>query len=189
MKDNLDIVTYMLAFRTALHMHIVMPSVVPHSLRAPYMSMSRFETGANGNPHYHGFSVGTRGPRMNRVRADVDGVGDEPLDVDTELRQLLDHVFGIGDACQEEIPEAAAMEQLRKCLPAVVLFLDGADMEDDGSDVETLINSSGSNSEGEDRLDRMRKRELLLAKKALDELVTAGYAEVICSASERKVPL
>ena len=63
------------------------------------------------------------------------------------------------------------------------MFLDGADMEDDGSDVETLTNSSGSDSEGEDRLDRMRKRELLLAKKALDELVTAGYAEVIRSAS------
>jgi len=39
-KDNPDIVTYMLAFRTALHMHIVMPSVVPHSVCAPYMAMS-----------------------------------------------------------------------------------------------------------------------------------------------------
>lgn len=97
-KYNPDIVTYMLALRTGLTMHIVMPPVVPHSLRAPYMSMSRFETGPNGNPHYHGFSVGARGPRMNRVRPDVDGVGDAPRDVDMEIRQILDHVFG---TCEE----------------------------------------------------------------------------------------
>ena len=183
MKDNPDIVTYMLALRTGLTMHIVMPSVVPHSLRAPYMSMSRFETGPNGNPHYHGFSVGTRGPRMNRVRADVDGVGDEPLDVDMEIRQILEHVFGTGDACQEDISEGTAIGQLCKCLLAVVMFLDGAGMGDDGSDQETPMNSSGSDSEEGDRLERMRKRELVLAKKALEELVAAGYVEVIRSAS------
>ena len=182
-KDNPDIVTYMLALRTGLTMHIVMPSVVPHSLRAPYMSMSRFETGPHGNPHYHGFSVGTRGPRMNRVRADVDGVGDEPLDVDMEIRQILEHVFGTGDACQEEISEGTAIGQLCKCLPAVVMFLDGAGMDDDGSDQETPMNSSGSDSDDGDRLERMRKRELVLAKKALEELVAAGYVEVIRSVS------
>ena len=52
-------------------MRIVMLAVVPHSERHGYMTMSRFETGPGGNPHYHGVSVGTPGPRIGRVRADV----------------------------------------------------------------------------------------------------------------------
>ena len=42
------------------------------------MCMARFETGAGGNPHYHGFSVGAPGPVVKRVKADVDGEDDLP---------------------------------------------------------------------------------------------------------------
>ena len=43
------------------------------------MSMARFETGPGGNAHYHGFNVGTPGPQVLRVKADVEGDGDERL--------------------------------------------------------------------------------------------------------------
>ena len=55
-----------------------------HSDGSPYMSMTRFETGPNGNPHYHGFSVGTAGPEVKRVEADVGQVGDLPPQTVTE---------------------------------------------------------------------------------------------------------
>ena len=79
-RDNPDLVAYMLAFRTEALMRIVMPAVVPHSERHRYMTMSRFETGPGGNPHYHGVSVGTPGPQIGRVRADVAGGCDLPPD-------------------------------------------------------------------------------------------------------------
>ena len=79
-RDNPDLVCYMLAFRTELLMRIVMPSVVKHSKKHPYMSMARAEVGPNGNPHYHGFSMGVPGPRVTRVEGDVDGEGDLPPD-------------------------------------------------------------------------------------------------------------
>ena len=123
-RDNPDLVTYMLASRTDLHMHIVMPSVVPHSDTAPYKSMTRFENGPHGNPHYHGFSMGVRGPRMNRVRADVEGVGDEPLDVDADIRDILDHVFGADDHFGNEIIGSIAIERIRNRLPAVLSLVD-----------------------------------------------------------------
>ena len=59
-------------------MKVVMPSVVRHSEMWPYLSMARFETGGGGNPHYHGFSVGLRGPVMNRVKAKDEGQEDMP---------------------------------------------------------------------------------------------------------------
>ena len=57
------------------------------------MSMARFETGPGGNAHYHGFNVGTPGPQVLRVKADVEGDGDEApqtvrLDVRTVSRAL-----------------------------------------------------------------------------------------------------
>ena len=77
-------------------------------------------TGANGNPHYHGFSIGRRGPRINRVRADVEGVGDEPPDVDAELRDILDHLFGSDDVSHVEISKSIVLERIRKHLSAVL---------------------------------------------------------------------
>ena len=57
------------------------------------MSMARFEAGPGRNPHYHGFNVGTPGPRVQRVKADVEGDGDEApqmvrLDARTVSRAL-----------------------------------------------------------------------------------------------------
>ena len=74
-RDSPDLVAQMLAIRTELLMRMVMPEVVKHSDEEPYMSMARFETGKTGNPHYHGFSVGRRGPIMKRVRDDEKGQG------------------------------------------------------------------------------------------------------------------
>ena len=48
------------------------------------MAMSRFETGPGGNPHNHGFSMGTPGPVVQRVKADVSGVDDLPPRTMTE---------------------------------------------------------------------------------------------------------
>ena len=74
-----DLATMMVALRTELSMRIVMPSVIPSTATSPYLTMARFETGASGNPHWHGFSVGAGGPRLLRVRADLgdDTAGDE----------------------------------------------------------------------------------------------------------------
>ena len=77
-RDNADLVAYMLTLRTELLMRIVMPAVVGHSENDPYMDMARFEVGPNGNPHWHGMSVGRRSPQFRHVRDDVSGGGDMP---------------------------------------------------------------------------------------------------------------
>ena len=77
-RDNPDLVAYMLTLRTELLMRIVMPAVVGHSVRDPYMDMARFEVGPNGNPHWHGLSVGKRSPQFRPVKDDVAGGGDPP---------------------------------------------------------------------------------------------------------------
>ena len=79
-RDAPDIMSFMLALRQEFMMRVVMPSVVPHSSSQPFRSMARAEWGSNGNPHWHGFAVGSTGPQLGRVRADVgdDGPGDEP---------------------------------------------------------------------------------------------------------------
>ena len=89
-RENPDLVAYMLALRTELLMRIVMPSVVKHSDAHPYMCMARAEVGSNGNPHYHGFSMGTPGPRVVRVHADIDGKSDMPPEtLSGDLRVVL----------------------------------------------------------------------------------------------------
>ena len=75
-RENADLVAQAMALRIELNMRIVMPSVVPHSEKYPYMAMARMETGSGGNPHAHGFSLGLPGPRVGRVHADLDGAGD-----------------------------------------------------------------------------------------------------------------
>ena len=75
-RENADLVAQAMALRVELNMRIVMPSVVPHSDRYPYMCMARMETGGGGNPHAHGLSMGMPGPVLRRVKADVEGVGD-----------------------------------------------------------------------------------------------------------------
>ena len=54
------------------------------------MAMARFEVGANGNPHMHGFSLGEGGPKMTRVEADVSSEGDlPPQTVSEDVRVFL----------------------------------------------------------------------------------------------------
>ena len=161
-KDNPDIVTYLLALRTGLLMHVVMPSVVPHSLRAPYMSMARFETGPTGNPHYHGFCVGLSGPRMNIVRADVEGVGDEPPDFDSEISVTFAQVFGANDTCEQELREDLVLERLQGDPPAMSLLLQRLDLEHDA--IEEAIASDASHSVVEEGV-RLTVREALRSNK------------------------
>jgi hypothetical protein len=68
-----DLVVDQIVVRTELNMRIVMPSVIKHTQKWsylsmtrfetgswPYLSMIRFETGSGGNPNFHGFSWGAR---------------------------------------------------------------------------------------------------------------------------------
>ena len=120
-RDNPDLVAYLLALRTELHMRMVMPAVVPHSEREPYLAMSRSECGGGGNPHSHGFSVGATTPYMDRVRADVDGEGDEAPDVLREEMALVEHIFAeLGE--EEQIEEEVLRQRVRSAL--MVRFLD-----------------------------------------------------------------
>ena len=78
-------------------MRIVMPAVIQHSAAHPYLAMARFEVGASGNPHWHGFSMGIPGPTVGRVRADVEGDGDEVPDLDIEdFVSVLKALEGVG---------------------------------------------------------------------------------------------
>ena len=75
-RDNADLVAFQMTLRTELMMGIVMRAVVRHSEQWPLLSMARFETGPNGNPHFHGFSAGLPPPILKRVVADVSGEDD-----------------------------------------------------------------------------------------------------------------
>ena len=103
-------VSYMLALRTELHMRIVMPAVVKHD-KAPYRCMARFETGPGGNPHAHGFSMGNAGPKVARVKADVEGDGDvAPETVTDDVRGVL-KVFRAAEGSEEGWSHGAEFSQ------------------------------------------------------------------------------
>ena len=79
-RDCPDLVAYQIVLRTELNMRIVMPSVIKHNLKWPYLSMTRFETGPGGNLHAHGFSAGKKPPKMpRRVKAKQVVDGDEAV--------------------------------------------------------------------------------------------------------------
>ena len=140
-RDNPDLVMYMLSLRTELHMRMVMPSVLWHSADWPFMSMARFETGANGNPHWHGFSMGLPGPRMERVRADVDGVGDEAPDTQSNDVRMLEHIL-------VSLPgeELATEHQLQARVRELLANQDGPDPED----AVAPASGSGRSSSGDE---------------------------------------
>ena len=96
------------------------------------------------------FLWGRRGPRMNRVRADVEGVGDEPPDVGAEIRDCLDDVFGGDDVCEGGVSRGITLERIRKRLPAVVLLLDAMCALDCGGEIKSPVSNSCSDS-GEDK--------------------------------------
>ena len=120
-RENPDLVAYMLALRTELLMRVVMPAVVRHNEAWPYMSMARFETGPTGNPHYHGFSVGLPGPRMKRVHDDLGEQFDLPPEIVSEdaVAFLLWFDAHGKDAYVEEmrkLSEAEALDLIRRGL-------------------------------------------------------------------------
>ena len=67
-----DLAAFMIALGAELSMRIVMPAVLPSTDWQPFRAMGRFETGDSGNPHLHGFTVASGGPRLGRVRGDVE---------------------------------------------------------------------------------------------------------------------
>ena len=73
-RDSPDIACFNVVLRTELIMKMVMPEIVPHSAEYPFLSMIRFESGAGGNHHGHGFTAGMGNPRLTRIdSADEDG--------------------------------------------------------------------------------------------------------------------
>ncbi len=109
-RDAPDVASFQIAFRTELNMKIVMPSVVPHSERHPYLSMSRYENGKNGDPHFHGVSVGAENPRMGRHI--VNDVGaeysdDEVSSVNGEEARRLEEE-GAGAAADDRASDSAS---------------------------------------------------------------------------------
>ena len=98
-----DIVAFQDALGAELSTKVVMPAVVPSTEAEPYMGMMRFESGDGGNPHFHGFSVGSGGPSLGRVRGDVqeDPQSDAPEwsdDDGQETAAVLDESTVIGGA-------------------------------------------------------------------------------------------
>ena len=64
-RDSPDLVVYMHALRAELHMRMVMPAILGSSSSVPFLGMARFETGPNGNPHWHGVGYGRGNPRLD----------------------------------------------------------------------------------------------------------------------------
>jgi len=148
-RDNPDLVAYMLALRTELHMRMVMPAIVPHSDLERYMSMARFETGPGGNPHWHGFGMGAAGPKVERVEADVEGEGDVPpqtlpVDVRTVLR-----------AFRKESSDAAwdfgvvrSKQDVFETVRDVLARAEGSDDEQDGESGGSESDAPSAQGEG-----------------------------------------
>ncbi len=72
-RDAPDIATFMVSLRAELHMRVVIPAVLPHSDREKVLTMARFETGDNGNPHHHCISYAKGNPSLTWFQGDVDG--------------------------------------------------------------------------------------------------------------------
>ena len=83
-RDCPDLVAQQIVLRTELNMQIVMPSVIRHSHKWPFLSMIRFEVGSSGSLHAHGLAVGTKSPKMpRRVKAKKVVEGDETSDFES----------------------------------------------------------------------------------------------------------
>ena len=80
-----------------MSMRIVMPAVLPSSDSQPFRAMGRFETGDSGSPHLHGFTVASGGPRLGRVRGDVD------LDAQSDEAPWSDDDGADGEAVADQV--------------------------------------------------------------------------------------
>ena len=77
-RDAPDVVVYMHAVRTELHMKMVMPTVVGSSGEEPFLGMARCEWGPNGHGHFHGIAYGHGNPRIVCIRMDELKAGGKP---------------------------------------------------------------------------------------------------------------
>ena len=119
------------------------------------------------------------GQRVNRVRADVEGVGDEPPDFVSEISVTFAQVFGGNDKCEQELREDLVLERLQGDSPAMSLLLQRLDLGHDAR--EEAIASDASHSEVEEGVspDCQRGSPEQQAKKVLLGLVSSGYLEEI----------
>ena len=70
-KHSPDLVVYMHALRAELIMRMVMPAVLGSSSAVPALGYARFETGPNGNPHWHGVGYGRGNPRLDEAGTEL----------------------------------------------------------------------------------------------------------------------
>ena len=113
-RDAPDVASFQIALRTELNMKIVMPAVVPHSEKYPYLSMARYENGKNGNPHFHGVSVGAENPRMGRRIVNDAGAeysDDEVSSVSGEEARRLE-AEGAGAAADDGASDSASSVEI-----------------------------------------------------------------------------
>ena len=183
-RDNPDLVAYMLTLRTELLMRIVMPAVVGHSDLEPYMDMARFEVGPNGNPHWHGMSVGRRSPQFRHVKDDVGGEGDLPPETASEDVRACQRLWEKEDP--GVWPEGAEksgveLEELVRRALSVSTGNDASLGAEDGDDDESTETSRGGHSSESDDGDQGRSIDLLFerVKVAVQGLVDAGLIELV----------
>ena len=175
----------MLNLRTELHMRMVMPTVVAHSAQEPFMTMARFETGSNGNPHWHLFAMGKAGPRVQRVRGDVGGEGDELPDtegLDEQCVRLLlegGRAPGVGSA--RGLPE----EELRGLVHEALRSRDSV------GGVEVMGAAGGGEGEGDEceaeggsDAEDAAAAYVARVSRVLDGLVARGVLEVCLGTAE-----
>ena len=141
------------------------------------MSMARFETGKTGNPHYHGFSVGRRGPIMKRVRDDEKGQEDLPpdtasgdLDVFLEWLRSEDSTWQFG----EQRSRADILGMISDVLE------DGGQLQDLGAE-EGAGALSDSDEDGAQKMSLAQRAPLvveqLIEKGLLSEVRTETFGE------------
>ncbi len=92
LRDNPDIASYIFALRAELTMRIVMPTIVPHSPNAKFISMARFEVGKGGNPHFHGLSCGSDHPTIGNFKDPAEAEDDDPADDTVPVPELPSYI-------------------------------------------------------------------------------------------------
>ena len=157
------------------------------------MPMARFETGPGGNPHWHLFAMGLAGPRMQRVRGDENGDGDEPPDtgsVDERCVVKALDALNAGAVVRVGLEAVAGLahRQLTWFVRRVLCGLDGdirveAESDEDGN--EDAGAESVADSEEIEGSDEAKRRDVRDARAALtarvscvlDMLVSRGVLE------------
>lgn len=184
-RENPDLVSFQMAIRTELLMRMVMPAIVPHSHLWPYMSMARFETGPGGNPHYHGFSMGSPGPLVKRVKADVEGGDDLPPQTTSDDLRLVRRTMLAGKG---KFPwgfdEVWTAEEVTQRMSAVLRADDDLAAESGahaGEESGAEGGSAGSGGEGDGSVQVAVNADLLVGRvtAVLNSLIERGEVEEV----------